>query len=323
MPPVDIYNRLVRGKVTSIDIKRNTCRVLIHDKTGEFTCFLGHPFISSSSGIRFAPQGGETVLVNFSATGVPTIVGFILEPKRIEEQEANKEEVYFREIKPGELVLYGGAGDSELYIDNQGKIEMGAGVNVVSLDPFRRVLEFVTGSMSGMTLNGAKIDLGNVARDIAGQTQIIPEAVEFRAQVETKDLSVVDIKFGNVISNLGIPDVSSRLIPKVFSLATYAGILKIGEIYVDKLGLVEATSTNQLSIDAPLIQLGGNLALNSLVKGEILISQIGQLISILNRAFGAFEIKPGFESIVTGLLGEMSALLGQLPSALSPTVRVK
>jgi len=321
---VDIYNRLIRGHITSVDINKNTCTVLSADKSGEYECYLSHPFISSTSGIRFAPRGGETVLVSFSAIGVPTIVGFILEQQKIEAQRANKDKVFFRELKSNELVIYGGAtGDSEIYIDQNGNIQIGAGVSVLNLDPFRRTIDFITGSLRGSTLNGVNVDMGNVIREIAGQTQVIPETVEFRAHVETKDLSVVDVKFGNVITDSGIPDVSSRALPKVFSLVTYAGIVKLGEIYVDQGGLIEVTSTNQLSIDAPLIQLGGNLALSSLVKGEVLNSQLTEIINILIEALGALKPKEGFESVPATLITQLTTLLGQIPLNLSSSVKVK
>lgn len=317
---IDLYDRLLIGQILSVDPVSNTCSVNLLDKAKEISCHLGQPFISANAGIRFMPVGGETVVLGISPAGAPTIVGFILDPHLIELwkndalRNEDERELYNRDLKPGDIRLYTGNSGAEVYLSSTGRVEICSGMAIVSLDNLRHAVEFISNNVKYSLLSGVNMNSGFVTRTIAGVEQRIPGMVEYNLEVEKLTGKVAKLQMGDVINDYGIPEVGATTLGKTFSLKTYAGIVPIGEIYMDLAG--------ETVISGTTIRLGGMLSSFSLVRGETLATIITQLVTAITTAFGATQAKEGMDAVITGAIAQMTSTLSLLPTILSPTVKV-
>jgi len=319
---VDIYNRVLHGRILSIDVVRCLCKVLLTDKAHTVTCQLCYPFVSGNSGIRFMPKGGEEVLVAFSPIGVPRIIGFVFPSSLQNTYAENEGTVLYRKLSPGDIVLYAGTGGAEIYLSDSGNVEIGSGVTAINLDTVRRSVEFVTGMIKWTMLSGVDLSAGYVVRNIAGTPQRFPGLVEYRVDVNNVTGRVAGLKMGDVIDDLGIPELGWAGLPKRFSLKSYLGILPIGEIYSDAGGGITVQANRDVSVVGGIVYLGTLAAAFSAVKGEVLVAQMQSLISAIASAFGFVQAKPGEDAALAGAIGQISALAGSLSTMLSVNVRV-
>jgi len=320
MSVINLYDRLLFGKISSVDPVTNTCLVKLLDKSKEITCFLGIPFMSANAGIRFMPVGGETVVLGINPAGVPTIVSFILDPDLVklwESDDAKPEderELYKRNLKPGDIRLYTGNSEAEVYLSSDGRVEVCSGMAVVSLDSLRHAVEFISNTVKWSLLSGVNMNAGFITREIAGVEQRIPGMVEYNLEIEKVTGKIASLKMGDVVNDYGVPEVGVLSLPKTFSLKTYAGIVPIGEVYMDLSGEVVVSGTT--------IRLGGVLSSFSLVRGETLVTIITQLVNSIITAFGATQAKEGMDSVILNSIASMTSTLAILPTVLSPTVKV-
>ena len=316
------FDKITRGQILAVNPLSNKCLLRLSEIVDEVEAELTYPFISSLSGIRFMPRVGDTVLVGYTSGLVPKIIGFELMPNQNETsiELSNTGQQWYRKLNPGDLVIYGGRGDSELFISSNGEVSLGSGVNVLSLDAIRRSIDGLCGSFRLESLNGVTIKGGNVYRTIPPQPieQVVPNTVEFAFDINSLTGKIVEMKAGNVLDDLGVPEVGVGG-PKLFSLKTYAGVIPVGEIYMDSLTTVIKNEA-VVNLDAPIIRLGGVVAIQPAVLGTNLTTLLTTLVNQVIILAGSVEPRSGQEAAVAGVITQLQALVPTINSILSTKV---
>lgn len=322
MAPISKYDRILTGQIISVSSINNNCIVRLPEITDEMEVPLSYPFVSTTSGIRFMPNVGDVVQIGFNTQLVPRIIGFEMS---LAKYQGNLEldqqgKTWFRKLNPGDVLIYGGRSDSELYISSNGEVSLGSGVNVLSLDAIRRSIDVICGSFRLETLNGVTVRGGSTYRIVPPSTieQVIPERVEFAFDINGLTGKIVDMKAGNVLDSLGIPEVGVGG-PKLFSLKTYVGAIPVGEIYMDALTTV-ITNQASVDIDAPVIRLGGIIAVQPAVLGTQLTTLLTTITNQVIILAGAVEPRNGQEAVVAGVIAQLQALVPTINTILSSKV---
>lgn len=322
MAPISKYTKILTGQIISVSTLNNSCLVRIPEITDEMEVPLSYPFVSTTSGIRFMPNVGDNVQLGFNTQLVPRILGFEMNLTKYQGnlQLDQQGKTWFRRLNPGDVLLYGGRGDSELFISSNGEVSLGSGVNVLSLDAIRRSIDGLCGSFRLESLNGVTIKGGNAYRTVPPQTieQVVPNAVEFAFDINSLTGKIVDMKAGNVLDDLGVPEVGVGG-PKLFSLKTYAGVIPVGEIYMDSLTTVIKNEA-VVNLDAPIIRLGGIVAIQPAVLGTNLTTLLTTLVNQVIILAGSVEPRSGQEAAVAGVITQLQALVPTINTILSTKV---
>ena len=307
-----IYNRIMTGQIIGITLKeglRCSCLVRLVEKPEDVSIELGYPFVSISSGIRFVPRVGDKVLVGWSPNLVPYIIGFLLSD--IEGKYDKVDLLFLKKLNQGDIVLYSGLGETEVLLSSNGYLNLGSGVSIIRLDSLRRAIDFVSSFIRSRTLNGVDMCYGRVVRDIAGQEVSIPDMVEFFVGVEKQTGEVVELKIGDVVNKLGVPDVN-----KLFSLSVQVANVPVSEVYIEKTGAIDLYTNT-------FIRLGGVLAVHPVIKGDVLVNLLKSIFSTIDDIFSCFKVKDGMEVVLAMNKIKLNGLVDSLSTSLSSSVMVK
>lgn len=310
------YDKVLSGVITAVDEINNMVNVRVPEVSDEFRVAISFPFVSFSSGIRFLPRVNDTVLIGFTPQYEPKMLGF---ENKLNVHQGNSDLAQsgvnlYRKLSPGELVLYGGSGASEIFLSNTGVVNISSGVNVINLDNLRRMIESTCGTFSVQTLPGASMRMGYCVRTLVpGQLETgVPGITEVNIGVNGLTGKIFEFKAGTaVIDDLGLPEVNPLGFPKQFSFKVLAGLIPIGEIY---------GGLDSVGIDAPIIRLGGLLAVNHVALGEPLAVLLNSLLAQLITLCGAVEAKSGQSATITAVAAQITALLATVPTILSTKV---
>lgn len=315
-------DKVMRGQIRSVSEETNRVTAIIPEINDEMEIPISYPFISRSSGIKFIPNIGDIIIVGFTPQLTPKILGFELMDAQHSgnKQLAKDEKCWYRRLEPGEVLLYGGTGDSEVYISNQGAVNISSGVSSINIDSVRRCIEGICGSFKYESLSGVTIKGGPVTRTLPATPleQIIPGMVEFGMGIDALTGRVVDMKAGPALTNeIGLPDIGASGLPKMFSLKVAAGSIPgvvsipLGEIYMDMASI---------TLDAPIIRLGGLLAVKHVVLAEPLGLLLAGLFTSLSTLCDAVEPKSGMGATIVAIRGQIGALSTMIPGIASTKV---
>ena len=322
---MDKYSKILMGQVLGVSAVTNTVMVRIPEITETVTIPLTYPYISSLSGIKFLPRVGDVVMLAYSPQLVPKILGYELMKAQHfgNQQNALDGKLHYRELEPGDILLYSGYGETEVFLSNQGVIQLASGVNIIKLDAVRGTIEGICRSYQMKTTNGIQANIGYVQRIIPPNLlpQGIPGTVAFELGILGLTGKIMEMKTGTVINDLGLPEVGANALPKVFSLKVFEGILPLGEIYMNQ-GMLGLTSAGEVMIDAPLIQLGGLLAIHPAVRGDLLVTLLTTLITEVFNLGGYLQPKDDMDAPVAVSRANVIALLEQLAELVSVKTKV-
>lgn len=319
---MDIYNRILSGKIMEVNAPKCTCKVQLTDISSTVECQLGYPFVSGNSSIRFMPKGGESISVGFTPMGVPKILSFFAPPEYLKLMQDIAGETFYRELNPGDIVLQAGPSGAEVYLEDNGNVSIGSGASIIQMDALRRAVEFITGMIRWTLLSGVDLSAGYVIRNIEGVEQRFPGLVEYRVEVNNVTGKVSGLKMGDIVDELGVPEIGLQGLTKNFSWKSYVGLIPVGEVYADKGGGITVQGSRDVTIVGGVVYLGTLAAAFSAVKGETLVLQIQQLITAVTTALNLCQAKPGEDAALAAAIGGISAISATLPTVLSPTVRV-
>ena len=316
------YDKILIGQITAVDAELNRVNVIIPEITDEMIVPLSFPFVSSMSGIKFMPRSGDQVLLGFSSHIEPRILGYVLDANldKINKEMNTKGLNFYRTLDPGDVLIYGGRGETELFLSNDGFLQLGSGVNSIKLDTLRRCIEAYCGTFELNTYNGVTAVGGTVQRTMPGSTipQTIPGMVEFGFTIQGLTGKLVEMKAGNVVDDLGIPEAGDTGL-KAFSLKVYAGVVPIGELYFD--GLTMGVTAPNLDLDCGLIKLGGVLAVSPAVLGTPLAALLNSILANMVSLCGAVMPKDSSGATTIALVtAQLTSLIGQIPTILSEAV---
>jgi len=315
------YNRILVGSVVSVSYLTNRVTLSIPEITSDVVAPIAYPFVSLASGIRFLPRVGDSVLVGFGTQITPRILGYYLDDQQ---HQANLDlsrrgQCWYRSLEPGDIVIYSGSGETELFLSNSGLLRIGSGVNILSLDSLRRSIEGVCGSFNMSTLNGVSVAGGNPVRTLPSSNipQVIPNMVALELAIQGMTGKVVEMKAGNVLDDLGVSEVGDTG-PKAFSLKVFAGAIPIGELYFDPLTI--GVKAPNLDLDGNTIRLGGLLAITPAVLGAPLVTLLTDMLTNLITLCGAVKAKEGMDSVVDLVEVNLQTLITTVAGILSERV---